>query len=75
VTTKSNLTTNAGKLLAILMAMVAMQRYDAMCITQWSILRATLEATGCHHRASACAKLPWQLSRSSISKEAQKHIQ
>jgi hypothetical protein len=34
---------NAGTLLAILMAMT-MQRYGTMCITQWSISRATLEA-------------------------------
>jgi hypothetical protein len=34
---------NAGTLLAILMAMT-MQQYGTMCITQWSISRATLEA-------------------------------
>jgi hypothetical protein len=27
----------------------------------WSTSRAFLEATGCHHQASACAVLPWRL--------------
>ncbi len=51
---KSMATKNAGKLLAILIAM-AMQRYDAGHITQWSTSRASLKATGCHHWLSACA--------------------
>jgi len=48
---------NADKLLAISMAM-AMQRYDARRIARWSTFRASLEATGCRHRESACAVLP-----------------
>ena len=43
-------TKNADKSLAILMAM-AMQRYDVGHIARWSTSRASLEATGCRHRA------------------------
>ncbi len=43
--------TNTPAKLAILMAM-AMHRYVTACITQWRRTRASLEATGCHHRAS-----------------------
>jgi len=50
-------TKNAGKLLAISIAM-RMWQYDAGCIPQWSPSRASLEATGCRHWASACAVLP-----------------
>jgi len=50
-------TKNAGKLTIISMAM-AMQRYDAGHIARWSTSRASLEANGCHHRASACAVSP-----------------
>ena len=50
-------TNYVGKLTTISMAM-AMQRYDAGCIAQWSTSRASLEATGCHYWASACAVLP-----------------
>ena len=54
---------NAGKSTKISMAM-AMQRYDARRIARWSTSRASLEATGCSHRASACAvspqRLPWR---------------
>ena len=48
---------NAGEMLAISIAM-AMQQYDAGRIAQWSTARASLEATGCCHRLSACAVLP-----------------
>jgi hypothetical protein len=51
---------NVGKLLAILIAM-AMQRYEVGRITRWSTSRASLEATGCRHRASACDVSPWRL--------------
>jgi hypothetical protein len=55
-------TKNAGKLTTISMAM-AMQRYDVGRIAPWSTSRASLEATGCRHQASACAVLsrrpPW----------------
>ncbi len=55
-------TKNAGESLAISLAMW-MQWYDAGHITQWSMSRASLGATGCRHRASACAVLtrrpPW----------------
>ena len=54
---KSTTTKNAGKSMAILIAM-AMQRYDAGHIARWSTSRASLEATGCHHRASACTVSP-----------------
>jgi hypothetical protein len=50
-------TKNAGKLTTILMAM-AMQRYNAGRIAQWSTSMDSLKATGCHHQASACAILP-----------------
>jgi len=50
---------NGGESLAILIAMaMAMQRYDPKRITQESTSRASLEATGCLHWASACAVLP-----------------
>jgi len=52
----------ADELLAISMAM-AMQRYDARRIAQWSTSRASLEATGCRHWVSACAVLPRRPSR------------
>jgi len=48
---------NAGKLLAILIAM-AMQRYDTGHIDQWSTSGASLEATGCHHWPIAWVVLP-----------------
>jgi len=54
-------TQNAGKLTTISVAM-AMQRYDAGRIAQWSTSRASLEATGCRHQASACAVSPRRLS-------------
>jgi hypothetical protein len=53
------MTKNAGKVLVILMTM-RMRRYDAGCIARWSTSRASLEATGSRHRASACAVLPQQ---------------
>jgi hypothetical protein len=51
--------TNAPLLRAILMAM------QARCsgtdrITQCGMSRATLEATGCHHRATTCSLMPQQ---------------
>jgi len=48
---------NAGKLTTISMAM-AMQLYDVRRIARWSTSRASLEANGCRHRASACAVSP-----------------
>jgi hypothetical protein len=53
-------TKNEGKLTTISMAM-AMQRYDAGRIAQWSTSRDSLEVSGCRHWASACAVLPRQL--------------
>ena len=50
-------TKDAGKSMAISMAM-AMQWYNARCIAGWRTSRASLEATGCRHRASACAVSP-----------------
>ncbi len=54
---ESTTTKNADESLAILMAM-AMQRYDARRIARWSTSSASLEATGCRHRASGCAVSP-----------------
>jgi hypothetical protein len=51
---KSTTTKNAGESLAISIA-VQLRRYNAGCIAQWSTSRASLEATGCRHWASACA--------------------
>jgi len=51
---KSMTTKNAGKVLAILIAM-RMRQYNARRIARWSTYRATLEATGCCHWVSACA--------------------
>jgi hypothetical protein len=51
---ESMMSKNSGKSLAILIAM-RMRRYDAGRITRWSTSRASLEATGCRHQASACA--------------------
>jgi len=40
---------------------------------QWSISRASLEATGCHHWASACIALPLQPPWSTNLVENTKH--
>jgi hypothetical protein len=71
--TEINKTKNEGKLLAISITM-AMQRYDAGCITQWSTSRASLEATGCRHRASACAVSPQQPQWLTNSNKTQKTL-
>ena len=42
---------NTPTLWAVSMA-IAMRRYDTACIARWRGSRASLEATGCHHRAS-----------------------
>jgi hypothetical protein len=69
-------TKNAGKLTTILMAM-AMQQYDAGHITRRSTSGATLEATGCRHRVSACAVLhrrpPWSTNLLKQLKTLTKH--
>ena len=54
---ESRVTKNAGKSMAISIAM-AMQWYNAGHIARWSTSRASLEATGCRHRSSACAVSP-----------------
>ena len=54
---KLTATKNADESLAISMAM-AMQWYDARRIARWSTSRASFEATGCRHRASACGSAP-----------------
>jgi len=51
-------TKNAGKSTTIISVGMAMQRYDAGRIARWSTSRASLEATGYRHRASACAVSP-----------------
>jgi hypothetical protein len=69
-------TKNAGKSMTISMAM-AMQQYDAGRIARWSTSRASLKATGCHHRASACAVLPrrppWSTNLNKTHKTLTKH--
>jgi hypothetical protein len=59
---KSTATNNADESMVISIAM-AMQWYDAGRIARWSTSRASLEAIGCSHWASACAVLlrqrPW----------------
>ncbi len=46
--------TNTPTKLVVSMA-IAMRRYDTARITRWRRTRASLEATGCHHRASTCS--------------------
>jgi len=69
-------TKNAGESTTISVAM-AMQRYDAGCIARWSTSRASFEATGCRHRASACAVLPrrppWSTNLNKTHKTLKKH--
>ena len=69
-------TKNAGKSMTILMAM-AMQRYNVGRIARWSTSRASLEATGCRHRASACAvsprRPPWSTNSNKTHKTLTKH--
>ena len=52
-------TKNAVKLTTISIAMQT-RGYNAGHIARWSTSRASLEATGCRHRARACALLPRQ---------------
>ena len=67
---------NAGKSTKISMAM-AMQRYNARRIARWSTSRASLEANGCLHRASACAvsprRPPWSKNSNKTHKTLTKH--
>jgi len=73
---ESTATKNAGKSMAILIA-VAMQRYDAGRIAQWSTSRASLEATGCRHQLSARIilprRLPWSKNPNQTHKTLTKH--
>ena len=69
---KLTATKNADESLAISMAM-AMQRHDARCIAQWSTSRASLEATGCRHRASSRIASPRRPPWSTILVEITKH--
>ncbi len=73
---KLTATKNAGKSMVISIAM-AMDRYDAGRITRWSTSRASFEATGCHHRLSACAvlprRLPWLTNSNKLNKTLKKH--
>ncbi len=70
---ESTATKNADESLAILMAM-AMQRYDARCIARWSTSRASLEATGYRHWASACVVSPQRPPWSTISNKTHKTL-
>jgi hypothetical protein len=69
-------TKNAGKSTTISMTMV-MQRYDAGHSTQCSTSGASIKATGCRHRASACAVLPrrppWSTNSNKTHKTLTKH--
>ena len=64
------------QMLAILIAM-RMWRYNAGHIARWSTSSATLEATGCCHRPSACAilprRLPWLANSLKTHKKLTKH--
>ena len=70
---KLTATKNADESLANSMDM-AMQRYDVRRIAQWSTSRASLEATGCRHQASACAVLPRQRPWSTNSNKTHKTL-
>jgi len=73
---KSTATKNAGKSMAILIA-IAMQWYNAWRIAQWSTSGASLEATGCRHWLSACAVSPrwppWSKNSNQTHKTLTKH--
>jgi hypothetical protein len=62
---------NTPTLLAIFIAM-GMWLYNFGHIAQSSTSQASLEATGCHHRASAWDVLPWQPPWLTILNEIQK---
>ena len=64
---------NAGKSTTISMAM-AMQRYDAGRIARWNTSRASLEANGCRHRASARIAWPRQPPWLTISNKTHKTL-
>ena len=64
---------NSGESLAISIAM-QIRRYHAGRIAQWSISRASLEATGCHHQLSACTVLPQWPPWSTNSNETHKTL-
>ncbi len=69
-------TKNAGKWTTISMTM-RLQRYDVGRIARWSTSRASLKATGCRHRASACAvspqQPPWLTDSNKTHKTLTKH--
>ena len=71
-----DMTKNAGELMTILTTM-RMQRCDALRIARWSTTRASLEANGCHHQASACIALPrrppWSTILNKTHKTQTKH--
>ncbi len=73
---ESTTTKNAGKLMVISIAM-AMQPYDEGHINRWSTSRASLEATGCRHRLSACIvsprRPPWSKNSNQTHKTLTKH--
>ena len=64
---------NAGDLVAM-----QIRRCDAWRIAQWGTSWASLEATGCRHRASACTTLlprpPWSTNSLQNTKHQQKTI-
>jgi hypothetical protein len=72
-TGKQTTINNTPKKVGVLMAM-GMRRYVTACIARWRRSRASLEATGCCHRASIMSDninrtwLPWFFSMFSPSK-------
>ncbi len=71
VNNKLTITKKAGESLAISIA-TRMRQYDAGHIARWSTSRASLEATGCCHRSSACAVFPqWPPWSTNLNETAQ----
>ena len=69
---KLTATNKVGESMAFSIAM-AMQRYNAGRIARWSTSGASLKATRCRHRSSACPLLPQRPTWSTISVENTKH--
>jgi hypothetical protein len=63
-------TKKSGKLTMISMAM-AIQRYNAGRIAQWSTSRASLKATGCRHVLPQ--RPPWSTNSNKTHKTLTKH--
>ncbi len=70
---ESTATKNAGDSMAISIA-IEINWYDAGRIAQWSTSRASLKATGCCHRLSACIVSPWRPPWSNNSNQTHKTL-